>query len=112
MDYQKLLREALDSSHSQFHQFALALSKGQPNEQYFFFEGYDDPCFYVDKAQAYLRQRPHHEFVCDGRDGVLKVHDLIARDNRAIDRTHFFIDKDHNDIVKGETSFSGSIFQT
>lgn len=112
MDYGTLLREAAESSHAIFHIFMLTISKARPNEQYLFFEGDDDPLFYVHQAQVFLGNRDYHEFVCKGRDAVLKVHDLIARDNRAIERTHFFVDKDHNDVMRGETEFSGSIFRT
>jgi len=112
MSYDAKLRAAVKSPHAQFHLFILTFSKGKPDEQYFFFEGHEDPAFYVDKAQVYLGDCGYHEFVCMGRDCVLKVHELVARDNRAIDRAHFFVDKDHNDITIGETGFSGSIFRT
>lgn len=112
MDHAEVLREEAGGSHAQFHQFILALQKGQADDQYLFFEGDDDPLFYVDLAQNFLNDRLHLEFICHGREGVLKVHELVARDRRAIERAHFFIDKDHNDILNGEEKFSGSIFRT
>lgn len=112
MDHATRLREEAESPHAQFHQYVLLISKGQPDDQYFFFEGDDDPIFYGDQAQSFLGERLYHDFICRGREEVLKAHDLVARDGRAIDRTHFFVDKDHNDIMGGRTNFSASIFQT
>ena len=112
MDQLAFLRKESEGPHSQFHQFILALARDQPDHQYFFFEGEDDPIFYMGQIIPHLNNRGYSEYICLGRDPVVKAHELVARDGRASDRTHFFIDKDHNDILYGAKPLPPSIFQT
>jgi len=112
MNYVDFLRKEAEGSHAQFHQFLLTVGQEGPDSHYFFFEGDDDPLFYLDQAQSFLENRTYYEFICQGREGVLKVHELVARDGRASDRTHFFVDKDHNDIMGGVQPTAPSVFQT
>lgn len=112
MDHAQFLRNEVQGSHAQFHQFVLALSEGAHDDQYFFFEGDDDPVFYVGQSLSFLNAREYHIFICRGRSDVLKVHELVARDGRASERSHFFIDRDHNDILASPSDYPASVFQT
>ena len=111
-DQAKLLRDEARTPHALYHQFALAQSKSAADAQFLFFEGVDDPVFFVGHIVPRLNGRDYYEFICNGRDGVIKVHELCTRDGRASDRTLFFIDKDHTDILGAATELPTSLFQT
>lgn len=112
MDQVDLLRNEAKSPHAVFHQFILTQSKSANDARFLFFEGEDDPVFYIGQILPYLCNREYHEFVCNGRDGVIKLHDLCARDGRSTDRTLFFIDKDHSDILSPQATLPTCFFQT
>lgn len=52
------------------------------------------------------------EFVCEGRGNVFVVHAMCARDGRALDRCHFFVDKDLNDVLQPGFAVPAPVFQT
>lgn len=110
-DQAKFLREEAKSPHSLYHQFLLAQSTN-PDAHFLFFEGGEDPAFFVGHVLPHLKGREYHEFVCNGRDGVIKVHELCARDGRASDRSLFFIDKDHTDVLGLEEMLPFNVYQT
>lgn len=112
MDQANFLRSEARSAHSAFHEFVLLQNKSSTATHFLFFEGKDDPSFYMGKILPFLGNCEYHEFVCDGRDGVLKAYDLCARDARAIDRSLYFVDKDHSDILEPEVILPTRIYQT
>ena len=112
MDYAEVLRAEARGAHAVFHQFALALSVNA-RAVFFFFEGEEDPTFYMPHIVARLSGRRHHIFICYGRTEVLKAHDLVNRDGRGARQALFFIDKDHTDLLgHSEESLPSSVFQT
>jgi Protein of unknown function (DUF4435) len=111
-DQADILREEAGSPHAVFHQFVLLLGKCSPDCHFLFFEGLEDPAFYIGYVLARLDGREYHEFVCNGRQGVIKVNELCGRDGRAFDRTLHFIDKDHCDLMSPEEVLPSRMFQT
>jgi hypothetical protein len=111
-DQADILREESRAPHAVFHQFMLLLGKSSPDSHFFFFEGSEDPAFYIGLILAYLDGREYHEFVCNGRQSVIKVNNLCSRDGRAFDRTLYFIDKDHCDLINPKEILPNRIFQT
>ena len=111
-DQANFLREEARSPHAVFHQFVLLLGKCSPDCHFLFFEGSEDPAFYIGFVLARLDGREYHEFVCNGRKGVIKVNELCSRDGRAFDRTLHFIDKDHCDLMSPEEVLPSRVFQT
>lgn len=113
MDYAELIKEEARRGHAAFHEFALTLSRASPKTFFFFFEGDDDPAFYMGHIHNRLADREASCFICNGRVEVLKAHELVHRDGRATDRTNFFIDKDHADYCEPERPALGpSVFET
>lgn len=111
-DQAEILREEARAPHAVFHQFLLLLGKAAQDCHFFFFEGSEDPAFYIGFLLKRLDGREYHEFVCNGRQGALKVNELCSRDGRATDRVMYFIDKDHCDIMNPEESLPSRVFQT
>ena len=111
-DQANLLRDQARTPHALYHEFALAQSKCATDAHFLFFEGVDDPVFFAGHIVPRLNGRDYYEFICNGRDGVIKVQELCARDGRASNRTLFFIDKDHTDILGAATEFPSGLFQT
>lgn len=113
MDYAELLRRETHDAHAIFHQFALAVSTAQAGSLFFFFEGDEDPSFYMPHIAPRISGRSFHTLICYGRHQVLKANELVERDGRGTGRTLFFVDKDHTDIVAGApNTVPRSVFQT
>lgn len=112
MDQVEFLRRETVSPHAAFHQFALAQTRETSRTHFLFFEGDDDPLFYVSFVLPSINDCPYVELMCDGRDGVLKAHELCARDGRAADRTMFFVDKDLTDFLHSGAVSSPKVFET
>jgi hypothetical protein len=112
MDYVQQLRGEASGSHAIYHQFALMQSKCALDTIFLFFEGDEDPAFYIGHLLPYLGDRRYHEFVCNGRDEVLNVYELCARDGRARGRVLYFIDKDHSDFIGSLAGMSNCTYQT
>lgn len=111
-DYADLLRAEATGPHSIFQQFILLLGKSTPDSHFFFFEGSEDPAFYVGLILPRICDHEYHEFICNGRQGVLKLNELCRRDGRAFDRSLYFIDRDHCEFISPEEVLPRRIFQT
>lgn len=112
MNYVDVLRAEARGAHAVFHQFALARS-ANATALFFFFEGEEDPTFYMPHIVARLSGRQYHVLICYGRAEVLKAHSLVERDGRGTRQTMFFIDKDHTDLlIEATEALPSSIFQT
>lgn len=111
-DQTDVLRAEAKTPHAVFHQFMLLVGSNSPDSHFLFFEGADDPAFYIGFILPRLHNRQYHEFVCNGRSGVIKVNELCSRDGRAFDRTLYFIDKDHSDLINPNEVLPSRLFQT
>ena len=106
------MRAEARGAHAVFHQFALARSTDAA-ALFFFFEGEEDPTFYMPHIIARISDRRHHVFICYGRAEVLKTHSLVERDGRGTLQTLFFVDKDHTDFLNPALeALPSSVFQT
>ncbi|OZI70118.1 DUF4435 domain-containing protein [Bordetella genomosp. 6] len=113
MNYKNTLADAAGTGHVAFHEYAINLNKENSDTIFLFFEGDEDPSFYMQHIQPRLRNRVARIFICYGRSQVLTAHRLIQRDGRAPGRTLFFVDKDHNDILEiDDTAGLTSVYQT
>lgn len=99
MDYAQSLREEREKAHSIFHSVVLELTDFGDSVFLAFFEGEDDPSFYLPHLRARCEGREYKSYICNGRGEVLTVLRLLEADGRAISRSMFFIDKDHNDLL-------------
>jgi hypothetical protein len=111
-DQTDVLRAEARTPHAVFHQFMLLVGSSSPDSYFLFFEGADDPAFYIGFILPRLHNREYHVFVCNGRNGVIKVNELCTRDGRAFDRTLYFIDKDHSDLINPLEVLPNRLFQT
>lgn len=111
MDYVDLLRAEARNGHASFHEFALSLSRLPSDCVFFFFEGEDDPSFYIRFASAHLGEREYREHNCAGKASVLKAYELVRQDGRALDRALFFVDRDHSRFL-GEAAAPRDVFET
>lgn len=82
MDYAEQLRREIRDAHAVFHQFVLALSVAEATTFFFFFEGDEDPAFYMPHIASRIGPRKYHTFICYGRSEVIKVNELVERDGR------------------------------
>lgn len=112
MDYVEELDIEARDGNAAFHEFVLALAEMPEDAYYAFFEGDDDPSFYMPHITYRLGPRKLMIFICNGRSEVLKANELISGDGRAADRVLFFVDKDHTDIVSPGGAVDENTFQT
>lgn len=83
------------------------------NNYHFFFEGEDDPSFYLTKLINNCNIMSSNFIYCTyGKDNALKIHSLINWSIYAKNRTLFFIDKDHEDFIQKQTSNEENIYVT
>lgn len=112
MSYVDAMRLEAASSHSVFHQVTLSLSRDGADCLYLFFEGEEDPGFYIRHVLSVLPSSNYQEFVCNGRTSLIDLHALLTRDPRLRGRELYFIDKDDSDLIPGGAVASSGIFQT
>lgn len=112
MDYAAQLQAEVQGAHAVFHEFAMLLARAKDTAHFFFFEGEEDPSFYMSFAHPRLNGRDAHVFICSGRTEVIKALELVERDGRAISRSMFFVDKDHTDYCKVAEVANNALFQT
>lgn len=111
MDYAESLRIERTRAHAVFHTVIMELSNYSSLSTLLFFEGDDDPSFYLPHIRAQNNSREYISFICNGRGEVIKTLELIDNDGRAYSHSLFFIDKDHNDLV-GLNKSNVRLFQT
>ena len=111
-DHADFLRDELRSPYAVFHQFMLQLERCPSDCQFIFFEGSEDPTFFIRFILERLDGREYREFVCNGRQGVIKVNELCSSDGRAFSHTLYFIDKDHCDLMDPDEVLPMRVIQT
>lgn len=111
MDYAESLRVERTKSHAIFHSVIMELPKYDDATMLLFFEGEDDPSFYCPHIRAINNSKQYLTLICYGRHEVIKLLDLIDQDGRAILKSLFFIDKDHNEFI-GVNKSHPRLFQT
>lgn len=113
MSYLDELKDEAEDGRAVFHEFALSLADVKEDALFGFFEGEDDPAFYGGHIAVRLGGREFHPFICNGRSAVLKANEMVLADGRAVDRTLFFVDKDHTEIMSGTANvLENNVFQT
>jgi hypothetical protein len=108
----QFLRSKRNVLQSVVHRFLLKYRPGF-NDIFLFFEGKDDPSFYLPEIRKRISSsRGIHTFQCDGKGTVLSVHSKIM--NR-IDNKHrclFFVDKDLDNYLGLRKPRHKNIFMT
>ena len=112
MDYADILRREGQIAHAAFHQFLLAKSSSASNEVFLFFEGIQDPAFYMPHLVYRLTGRKVNTFICHGRAEVLKAYQLVETTKEEASCTMYFVDKDLTDILDDLPPPTPPIFQT
>lgn len=110
--YVDKLKSECSKAHAIFHEVILSIGRFPDSAKFLFFEGEEDPAFYLGHVTGYTVEEHLLSKICHGRDDVLKVLDLIRADGRLNERALFFVDKDHNDFVGGKVSCDDHVFQT
>mgnify|MGYP002377767911 CR=1 FL=1 len=82
-----------------YTEFMLQYRKGD-DTLYCFFEGYEDRTYYSIRIKNISCANKYADYICGGKDEVLKVHSLIKSNShyKSI-KTGFFLDKDFDDIT-------------
>jgi hypothetical protein len=75
---------------------------------YCFFEGYEDRTYYAIRIENISNAEKYKDYICGGKDEVLKVHSLIKQNQHYKSvKTGFFIDKDFD-----SQAYSDEIYET
>ncbi|WP_083245122.1 DUF4435 domain-containing protein [Paraburkholderia nodosa] len=113
MDYVEELEAEARNAESVFHEFTLTIADVPEDAFFGFFEGDEDPAFYMAHIAPRLNGRQFISFICNGRTEVLKANEMILSDGRSVERTLFFVDRDHTEIMGGaQNDLPGNVFQT
>lgn len=102
------LRAESESDCVAYTEFMLSYKKNDTNKLYLFFEGYEDRFYYPIRIETILNKSNIADFVCIGKDNVLKVHSLIKKSEAYKNiPTLFFVDADFD-----ENNYPDSIYVT
>lgn len=113
MDYLKQLENEMGDGNVAFHEYIMNFPREPMDTHFLFFEGNEDPSFYMIHIRPHLREREIKFFICNGRAEVLKAYEMVQRDGRGTKRSLFFVDKDHNDIMGNNDTYElKNIYQT
>src|SRR5262245_29790616 len=99
MDLVNYLRTQATTDCVAFTEFMLQYKKGE-DTLYCFFEGYEDRMYYPIRIENISNSEKYLDYICSGKDEVLKVHSLIKSNQYYKNiKTGFFIDKDFDDVT-------------
>jgi hypothetical protein len=111
MSFLDELRASRSTSQSIWTQFVNSFRVGA-DDVYLFFEGKDDPAFYLCHLRRHATESLFIPLVCGGKKWVLsiieKVKPRLDKEWRAL----FFVDKDIDDLVDGSAVLDAFCFQT
>lgn len=80
-----------------FAEFMLQYKKGE-DILYCFFEGFEDRTYYSIRIENISKSENFRDYVCGGKDQVIKVHNLVKNnDHYKTIKTAFFVDKDFDE---------------
>lgn len=97
-DFVEYLSGQAFSSASAYHEFTL-LYEDEDGAVHTFFEGEDDPSYYMPEIRRRCSQRLLRSYICGGKWNVLSVRDEIISSGYDVDRCLFFIDRDFDDYL-------------
>ncbi|MXV51228.1 DUF4435 domain-containing protein [Pedobacter sp. HMF7647] len=104
MDIVERLREEATSDCVAYTEFMLQYKKTE-DALYCFFEGFEDPIYYTIRIES-ISYKTVVDFVCGGKDDVIKVHNLIKESPHYKNvKTGFFIDSDFDNYNLPETIY-------
>lgn len=93
------LREQATTDCVAYAEFMLQYKKGE-DTLYCFFEGFEDRTFYSIRIDNISNSEGYNDYICGGKDDVLKVHSLIKENPHYKEaKTGFFVDSDFDNTV-------------
>lgn len=112
MSYLEKLKEARDSSSPIIHDFLLRAPKA-PEDVHIFFEGNDDPSFYLSFIHRYLPASKNLQiYRCGNKSTLYKTHGRIKKSKNNVFLTLFFTDKDYSDLLDENYPNEDNIYVT
>lgn len=81
-----------------YHEFTL-LFEDEDGAIHSFFEGEDDPSYYMPEIRRRASQRLIRSYICGGKWNVVSVRDEIISSGYDVERCLFFIDRDFDDYL-------------
>lgn len=97
MDLVDQLRYERESDCVAYAEFALIYNSMNNETIYAFYEGFEDRAYYPIRVKGVLRTDKYEDFVCGGKEQVLKVQKLINEHEEYSDANiAYFVDRDFN----------------
>lgn len=99
-------KKELESGIVAYMEFALEY-KNTTSIVYCFYEGYEDRNFYSLRVKSYFPEFEYFDFVCKGRDNVMKVYNLIkSHPEYKSSVIGYFLDQDYEPVVENPEIFT------
>lgn len=99
--YVDLLNEAASSETAIFHEFRILYSQGD-GAVHAFFEGEEDPLYFLPAIRAANPERHVHSYVCYGKRKVWSIRTSIYENGFERTSCLFFVDRDFDDLLGGQ----------
>lgn len=97
-DFAEYLTSQAQSDVASFHQFMI-LYDDHDNALHLFFEGDEDPSYYVPEVRRRAGNRPVRVYVCGGKRSVISVRNDIEVGGYSLHGCLFFIDRDYDSYL-------------
>lgn len=94
-DFAEYLSGQAQSDISSFHQFMI-LYDDSDSAFHLFFEGDEDPVFYLPYVRARLESQSIRSYICGGKKAVMSVRSSIEDGGYNINKCLFFLDRDYD----------------
>jgi len=100
------MKESMNCIESTYQKYATNRGKFSDKVLYCFFEGKDDPKYYINRIEKFT-SKEIISYPCGKRDNVYKVHGMIESKKSTHNNTLYFTDRDFNiNIIKNEDIYS------
>lgn len=110
-DFVEYLSSQAETESAALHDFILQFNE-KSNDLYLFFEGVEDPPFYMPSIRAHVHQGRCWKYVCNGKHPLAGVRQYLVNNRYSLDRMLFFVDRDFDDLLQCQISNEPRTFIT
>jgi Protein of unknown function (DUF4435) len=95
-----------------FHQLRLAYYGSRDSEIFLFVEGEEDRVYYLTLVSKYRNMDHIEVYVCNGKAGVLALHELSRIEFGVNHRMLFFVDRDYDELLGLNRGKASNLYTT
>lgn len=110
-DFAEYLVKQAKSDSAALHEFMLRFTE-KSSDIHLFFEGDEDPSFYMPSVRARMLNRTGWTYICGGKPALIKLRNELVKRKYPLGTTLFFVDRDLDDFLGCQVSGEPRTFIT